>query len=140
MAGPRLPHLPDSGPPSPAGALDHRPLIELRQVVKTYTSTAGTFTALKGVDLDVGITVLEGLPVAYLTAWLPVLPRGRALDLAAGCGWHAVYLAQHGCRVDALDISWVGLSKLAVQARAQGLPVRTAVVDLDDVLLPWGDL
>ena len=29
-------------------------LIDLRQVVKTYESTAGTFTALKGVDLKVG--------------------------------------------------------------------------------------
>lgn len=84
-----------------------------------------------------GVAALEGLPVAYLTAWLPFLPRGRALDLAAGCGRHAVYLAQHGYRVDALDISWVGLAKLNVQARAQGLPVRTGVVDLDGVLLPW---
>jgi energy-coupling factor transporter ATP-binding protein EcfA2 len=31
----------------------HRPLIELRSVVKTYSSTAGTFTALRGVDLQV---------------------------------------------------------------------------------------
>jgi ABC-type lipoprotein export system ATPase subunit len=36
-----------------AGAGDHRPLIDLRKVVKTYTSTAGIFTALKGVDLQV---------------------------------------------------------------------------------------
>lgn len=84
-----------------------------------------------------GVATLEGLPVAYLTAWLPFLPRGRALDLAAGCGRHAIYLAQHGYRVDALDISWVGLRKLAAQARAQELPVRAAVVDLDDLLLPW---
>ena len=28
-------------------------LVDLRQVVKTYQSTAGTFTALKGVDLQV---------------------------------------------------------------------------------------
>jgi len=28
-------------------------LIELRGVVKTYTSEAGDFTALKGIDLDI---------------------------------------------------------------------------------------
>jgi hypothetical protein len=39
--------------------------------------------------------------------------------------------------VDALDISGVGLAKLTAQARVRGLPVRAAVVDLDDVLLPW---
>ncbi|HEV2358801.1 MAG TPA: ABC transporter ATP-binding protein [bacterium] len=31
----------------------HRPLIDLRRVVKTYTSTAGSFIVLKGVDLQV---------------------------------------------------------------------------------------
>src|SRR5512134_3832105 len=29
------------------------PVVDLRQVVKTYKGTAGTFTALKGVDLQV---------------------------------------------------------------------------------------
>jgi SAM-dependent methyltransferase len=79
---------------------------------------------------------LDGSPVAYLAAWLPFLPRGRALDLAAGCGRNAVYLARHGYRVDALDISLVGLARLAARARAQGVRVRMAVVDLDDVTLP----
>jgi len=31
----------------------HRPLIDLRHVVKTYTGTAGAFTALKEVDLQI---------------------------------------------------------------------------------------
>ncbi len=84
-----------------------------------------------------GVPVLEGPPSAYLVAWLLYLPKGRALDLAAGCGRHAIYLAQHGYRVDALDISLVALSRLTHQARAQRLPVRAAAVDLDDVMLPW---
>ncbi|HYM91299.1 MAG TPA: methyltransferase domain-containing protein [bacterium] len=82
-----------------------------------------------------GVETLEGPPVAYLVAWLPFLPRGRALDLAAGSGRHAIYLAQHGYRVDALDISLVGLARLRQQARAQALPVRAAAVDLDECLL-----
>src|SRR3990172_7434404 len=31
----------------------HQTLIDLRQVVKTYTSSAGSFTALKGIDLRI---------------------------------------------------------------------------------------
>jgi len=84
-----------------------------------------------------GVETLEGPPVAYLVAWLPFLPRGRALDLAAGSGRHAIYLAQHGYRVDALDISLVDLTRLMQQARAQTLPVRAAAVDLDECLLSW---
>jgi tellurite methyltransferase len=69
-------------------------------------------------------------------AWLPYLPRGRALDLAAGYGRHALYLAEHGYRVDALDISLIALTRLMTQARARALCVRAAVVDLDEVVLP----
>jgi putative ABC transport system ATP-binding protein len=42
-----------AGSASRAGKHDTQ-LIELRQVVKTYTSAAGSFTALKGVDFSVG--------------------------------------------------------------------------------------
>ena len=39
--------------PSGPGKSAHRPLIDLHHVVKSYTSSAGTFTVLKGVDLQV---------------------------------------------------------------------------------------
>ena len=38
---------------SPAETDGNRTLIDLRQVVKTYTSSAGSFTALKGIDLQI---------------------------------------------------------------------------------------
>lgn len=72
----------------------------------------------------------------YLVDWMPLLPRGRALDLAAGCGRHSIYLAQHGYRVDAFDISFVALTRLMARARSLGLRVRPAVVDLDEIVLP----
>ncbi len=42
-------HLPENG----LTGTPNESLVELREVVKTYRSTAGTFTALKGVDLQV---------------------------------------------------------------------------------------
>lgn len=80
--------------------------------------------------------VLEGPPVALLVRWLPRLPRGRALDIAAGCGRHAVLLAESGYRVDALDVSPLAVAKLVERARIRGVWVRAAVVDLDDLDLP----
>ncbi len=85
-----------------------------------------------------GIVALDGPPAPFLVDWLARLPRGRALDLAAGCGRHAVYLAQHGYRVDALDISPVGLARLVERARVHGVHVRAAAVDLDEIALPPG--
>jgi len=41
------------------------------------------------------------------------VPRGRALDIAAGRGRHALYLAKKGFEVDAVDISDLGLRFLA---------------------------
>lgn len=44
-------------------------------------------------------------PGELVRQWLPVLPRGRALDIACGAGRHALCLAQNGYRVDAVDIA-----------------------------------
>jgi SAM-dependent methyltransferase len=80
--------------------------------------------------------LFEGPPVPLLPTWLSRLPRGRALDLAAGCGRNALYLARQGYRVDAIDISIVGLARLIQQARAHGVSVRAVVADLDELPLP----
>ncbi|MBF8266363.1 MAG: putative pyridine nucleotide-disulfide oxidoreductase, class II, partial [Dehalococcoidia bacterium] len=44
-------------------------------------------------------------PSALLVEWLPNIPRGRALDVATGMGRNALFLAQQGFAVDAVDIS-----------------------------------
>ncbi len=44
---------PESSEHAPRGAANGGPLIDIRQVVKTYHTVAGPFTALKGVDLRV---------------------------------------------------------------------------------------
>jgi SAM-dependent methyltransferase len=57
--------------------------------------------------------------------WSP----GRALDLGAGEGRHAVWLASLGWRVTAVDFSSVGLAKGEKEATQRGLRVDWVVAD-----------
>jgi SAM-dependent methyltransferase len=56
-------------------------------------------------------------------------PPGRALDLGAGEGRHAVWLAQKHWRVTAVDFSSVGLAKGEKAAMARGVRVDWVVAD-----------
>lgn len=65
-------------------------------------------------------------------------PAKRALDVACGTGRNALFLAEHGFEVDALDISPVGLQRLqdhAEQISGAGT-VNCQVVDLDEYSPP----
>jgi tellurite methyltransferase len=58
------------------------------------------------------------------------LPQnGRALDLAAGLGGNAIYLAKHGLEVHAWDISPVAIDRLSASAQQQGLAIHTQIRD-----------
>jgi SAM-dependent methyltransferase len=57
--------------------------------------------------------------------------RGLALDLAAGEGRNAVFLAQQGWEVDAVDISPVGLAKARKLAKLAGAKINFIQADLD---------
>jgi tellurite methyltransferase len=70
-------------------------------------------------------------PNAFLKKHISLLPKGKALDMATGEGRNAVFLAQHGFDVDALDISEKGLKKARKLAREKGVKVNTLLVDLD---------
>jgi SAM-dependent methyltransferase len=56
---------------------------------------------------------------------------GRALDLACGAGRHALYLAQAGWSVKAVDSSPAGIGILREHAAALGLVVDTRIADLE---------
>ena len=68
-----------------------------------------------------------------------LLRRGQALDLACGRGRHANPLARAGFEVLAVDLSDVGLDRLAGAAESEGLPVRTLQRDLETEGLPPGE-
>ena len=67
----------------------------------------------------------------FLRKHIRLLPRGRALDLGAGEGRNAVFLARHGFDVEAVDISPEGLRKARKLARANGVRIKTVLADLD---------
>jgi 2-polyprenyl-3-methyl-5-hydroxy-6-metoxy-1,4-benzoquinol methylase len=69
-------------------------------------------------------------PNPFLKKHIRLLLKGKALDIASGEGRNAVYLAQHGFEVDALDISEKGLKKAQKLAREQGVKINTFLVDL----------
>lgn len=63
-------------------------------------------------------------PAELLEQVLGILPRGRALDLAAGVGRNAVFLAAKGWRVLGVDSSRVALEQAENLARERGLAVH----------------
>ena len=76
------------------------------------------------------------LPSPFLTQHAHLLPAGRALDVASGDGRNTLWLARQGHAVDAVDVAFAGLSRLAAAARADGLPIRPLQADLEQVPLP----
>ncbi|MCK9872193.1 methyltransferase domain-containing protein [Nocardiopsis dassonvillei] len=64
--------------------------------------------------------IWSGRPNRHLVAEAADLEPGRALDVGGGEGADAIWLAERGWRVTALDISTVALDKGAAHARERG--------------------
>lgn len=69
-------------------------------------------------------------PNQFVERELGALPPGRAIDLAAGEGRNALWLASRGWQVRAVDYSQVGLDKAARLAAERGLEVALERADL----------
>ena len=63
-----------------------------------------------------------GEPNAFVATEVEDLPPGRALDLAAGEGRNAIWLAQRGWTVTAVDFSAVAMAKAAELAKSVDAP------------------
>jgi SAM-dependent methyltransferase len=74
-------------------------------------------------------------PSALLTEWLDDRPPGRALDLASGTGRNALYLAEKGYDVTAVEISPLAIQLAEQTAREKGLKINWIVADLDDYVI-----
>ncbi len=71
-------------------------------------------------------------PNRFVVAELQDLAPGRALDVAAGEGRNAVWLASRGWQVTAVDFSAVGLDKGRRLAQARGLAIDWVHADVRD--------
>lgn len=77
-------------------------------------------------------------PVLLSLAHFLPTQRGRALDLAGGCGRHSIWLAQQGFDVTLADVSAVGLQVASQRALAAGVRINTLEHDLEQQGLPRG--
>lgn len=62
--------------------------------------------------------------------------RGCVLDVAAGAGRNALFLARRGCRVEAIDFAYAGLQLAVRAARRDGLHIYAVQADLTAYPLP----
>jgi 2-polyprenyl-3-methyl-5-hydroxy-6-metoxy-1,4-benzoquinol methylase len=71
-------------------------------------------------------------PNDFLMEMSDKLPTGKVLCLAEGEGRNAVWLAEQGHQVTAVDASKVGLQKARKLAKARGVEITTVHADLAD--------
>jgi SAM-dependent methyltransferase len=69
-------------------------------------------------------------PNDFLASVADGLPAGKMLCIAEGEGRNAVFLAEHGHDVVAVDASAVGLAKARVLADERGVQIQTVIADL----------
>lgn len=68
-------------------------------------------------------------PNALLAAFAATLEPGRALDVGAGEGRNAIWLAQRGWSVTALDVSGVALGRAAQRAAEENVELECVEAD-----------
>ena len=78
----------------------------------------------------------SGQPNATLTVEIQGLSAGRALDVGCGEGADALWLAEQGWHVTALDVSRVALDRAAAEATVRGVQVNWLHAGLVEAALP----
>jgi SAM-dependent methyltransferase len=71
-------------------------------------------------------------PNDFLASVVNLIPPGRVLSLAEGEGRNAIYLAERGYEVVAVDSSTVGMEKANRLAAEHKVKINTIVADLTD--------
>jgi rhodanese-related sulfurtransferase len=97
---------------------------------------AAPLARLKGGLSDRGPAARLWRPAPFLEEMLPRIPRPRpgaaaALDVAAGAGREAVYLALQGFEVEARDRDPEALARAGALAGRHGVRISTVVTDLE---------
>jgi SAM-dependent methyltransferase len=71
-------------------------------------------------------------PNQFVESFCKPLPPGRAIDLAAGEGRNAVWLAELGWDATAVDFSDIAIAKAEEMAQRRGVEITAVVADLND--------
>ncbi|MCC7201076.1 MAG: class I SAM-dependent methyltransferase [Nitrospirae bacterium] len=72
-------------------------------------------------------------PAQLLVEFLPLLQKGRALDVAMGKGRNALFLASHGFKVTGLEKDKESIDVCRASARDTGLNIEIRETDLEDM-------
>lgn len=81
--------------------------------------------------------VWSGLPTALLRSEATGLPAGRAAELGCGEGADAIWLAQQGWKVDAVDFSPVALTRVSKYAAQAGPEIAARITTIEADLSEW---
>jgi len=73
----------------------------------------------------------DAAPIPLVTTTAAKLGGGKALDLACGAGRNALWLAEHGWEVTAVDGTHAAIEILRSRAVERGLKINTVVADLE---------
>jgi len=74
---------------------------------------------------------LDAAPTPLLVETAASLPPGKALDLACGAGRNALWLAEHGWDVTAVDGAAAAIEILRARAEERGLKINAVIADLE---------
>lgn len=75
-------------------------------------------------------------PNALLADFTAGLAAGRAIDIGAGEGRNAIWLAKAGWNVTAVDVSEIGLARAAERAAEEGVELHRVVCDWREYRAP----
>ena len=79
----------------------------------------------------------SGNPNPHLVSEVSDLSPGTALDAGSGEGADAIWLAERGWQVTAVDFSAVALERGAAQAAARGADISGRIAWLHQDLIEW---
>jgi tellurite methyltransferase len=77
------------------------------------------------------IVVDRTQPNSYITALLKYIKTGMLLDMGAGHGRHAIYFAQHGFEVTAVEPDVVLCEEIKQKAKDAGLSIKVVQADIE---------